>query len=1813
MNVLNKYSLSLFKIMLFLILVNSTPAFAQDPYIKTNSGIGQYGYLEKDASTTMLLNSNSHSNIYQLFGRTWLNSTNILTYPTTAVNNCTPATNIDQSTTVDYVFGANAIAGLIAYTSVHADYCGGSNSYGGNPNQTGYNERQHYLFDLSDRPSDVTSSVIQLNPGAITSPYNVVMSVKIDFGAVSSRVLQRFWIQNTGTLAENSEIANDGFKIYYEPATGSETFNGTESNATIYGDYNSNPTNNNLYGHDALNIAVPAGGLRVYVVLSKFAACLSTAKTVQVSLINDGMSFSPAMDTSFTLARVGQTPAAPASINVSYANITSGPLGGTYYIPSACFPTVASAVTALNANGVNAAVTFNVLAGYTETTPNGGFNITGTGTATNTITFQKFSTGTNPTFTAFNPHTAGSYSDGIFKIVGCDYITLDGFTLLENNLNTTTTAASNNMTEFGVGIFFSGATAATANGSQNVTIKNCTIDLDRTYTNTMGVYSSSSHTATGPTGTVSASLAAGSNSNLTITGNAVTDVNCGIVVIGSSTAAAFNDGLVIGGSLANANTITNYGTASSATTFNLRTSTVNGIVVRNTKNYNVSYNSLTSSTATTVTSVRGISVEDYSATPTGTITNSVTYNNISVRSANTSGAILGIQLDGTNGSNNATTTSISNNNFSNFGYTANSSGAVTFIYYNQTALNLNINSNTFTNNTVNTSGTVVFIRNYSSALSGGTENVNSNSIVTGFTKSVAGNGVWFYDCGTNNPHIAAVINHNSNNFSNVTVTGATTITGWYNVGAAGTGTSKTYQYNTFSNITGGSSTVIVMDIDKGNNNIDTNTISNVSGGSTVIGINCGSNSGAKKVNANIISGLSSTTTTSDVVAIWVAGGATQTITNNVISTLTSSTNAGSFKGIYMAIPGSSSNSITGNTISGLTNSSTGTSSAIRGIHVAPASASNPVTISSNVIYDLNGATTNTGTGISSAIVGILISASTSNSYTVNLNTIYNLNATTTANANIGVAAIAAGGVSSGGTMIRNRIYGLTNTATGATPFIVGFWPVGGSWTFANNMISLSNGANTNGMQCMGVYDPGGTNTRNYYYNSITIGGSSTGTQNSVALQFNTATSPVATANIYNNILNMTRTGNGKNYALANLTSGLPNMNSNYNILNATNAATIVATNGITDNSFTTWQATGKDANSLTEAVVSFVDIPTADLHINNATCNSGEGGALVLASPNIIDYDNDARDATAPDIGADEFSTYTSIWDGTAWSTWNGVSFSSAIPTGNTNLEFTGSYSSPASLEGCACTVTSGNVVFNSSHSLTLLKKLTVAAAPTATMTFENNSSLVQINNNVNNSGNITYKRTTTPYERYDYVYWSRPVADARALSTIFSGWRTDYSFTFNTQNFADLVTAATGMAPADSFDDNGDAWVYAGPSATMTSGKGYAVMAPTSVTFSPQALPTTVSFLGVPNNGVIPIKIYESANAASTTDDFNLVGNPYPSAILADEFIADNGANTSGTLYFWTHVADVSVSNPGPSASNFVTADYALYNLTGGTRASLTGSTVPTGKVASGQGFFIEAQANNVDVVFNNSMRDKTYLNNDFFKTTNTTLETERDRLWLNLQNPDGLFSQLLVGYFEQTTLGFDWAYDGRVNTSNTQLTFYSLSQNEKYKIQARPSFSDTDLVTLGYFSIANGQFTISLDQKEGIFNTDQNIYLEDREMNIIHDLKQSPYTFTTNYGKYENRFILRYTNEALGTPDFETLNNSVVVSTKHGEMTINSYIEKIQEVTVYDVLGRQLFFAKAISNNNFVTSNITSSHQTLIVKIKLENGVMISRKIIL
>ncbi|WP_133249523.1 beta strand repeat-containing protein, partial [Flavobacterium cheongpyeongense] len=111
------------------------------------------------------------------------------------------------------------------------------------------------------------------------------------------------------------------------------------------------------------------------------------------------------------------------------------------------------------------------------------------------------------------------------------------------------------------------------------------------------------------------------------------------------------------------------------------------------------------------------------------------------------------------------------------------------------------------------------------------------------------------------------------------------------------------------------------------------------------------------------------------------------------------------------------------------------------------------------------------------------------------------------------------------------------------------------------------------------------------------------------------------------------------------------------------------------------------------------------------------------------------------------------------YNTWNGSSWSRGVPP-NASMNATIASVTPSSpftvdLVACALTINSGVVAtVPSGVTLTITNEVTVNGS----LTFENNASLVQINNLNNNSGSITYKRSSQAMKRYDFTYWSSPV-----------------------------------------------------------------------------------------------------------------------------------------------------------------------------------------------------------------------------------------------------------------------------------------------------------------------------------------------------------------------------------------------------------------------------------------------------------------------
>lgn len=259
----------------------------------------------------------------------------------------------------------------------------------------------------------------------------------------------------------------------------------------------------------------------------------------------------------------------------------------------------------------------------------------------------------------------------------------------------------------------------------------------------------------------------------------------------------------------------------------------------------------------------------------------------------------------------------------------------------------------------------------------------------------------------------------------------------------------------------------------------------------------------------------------------------------------------------------------------------------------------------------------------------------------------------------------------------------------------------------------------------------------------------------------------------------------------------------------------------------------------------------------------------------------------------------------------------------------------------------------------------------------------------------------------------------------------------------------------------------------------------------------------------------------------------------------------------------------------------------------------------------FICSFGQSVTNAFNDAIRVSEN-NTPFFKPSKTSKPSllEKHRIWLNMTNTGGAFKQLLIGYIQGATNGYDGDFDGITLDKNLYIDFYSINVGKNLVIQGRAlPFADSDVVPLGYRTIISGEFTISIDQADGKLSN-QAVYLEDKLTNTLHDLRQNGYTFTTGIGVFNNRFVLRYTNKTLAVDDFEAVNNAVSIGIKNEIITINSIVENIDKIFIYDMFGKQLSNNENIRDTQLIIQNLPSTQQILLVKVFLENGKSITKK---
>ncbi|GGG38259.1 hypothetical protein GCM10010976_07480 [Bizionia arctica] len=502
----------------------------------------------------------------------------------------------------------------------------------------------------------------------------------------------------------------------------------------------------------------------------------------------------------------------------------------------------------------------------------------------------------------------------------------------------------------------------------------------------------------------------------------------------------------------------------------------------------------------------------------------------------------------------------------------------------------------------------------------------------------------------------------------------------------------------------------------------------------------------------------------------------------------------------------------------------------------------------------------------------------------------------------------------------------------------------------------------------------------------------------------------------------------------------------------------------------------------------------------------------------------------------------------------------------------------------------SSALTINSNNALTVDEGVFVTGG---NLTIEDSGSLIQINEFDTNSGPITMRRNAS-IRKLDYVYWSSPVEGYDVNNVYGTETPIDRIYRWNPTILNPLGTQGN--------------WVTASGE-TMEKGVGYIVRGPNSYSTTNANITATFNN-GKPFNGEINVDVFRGTISGDIDDQWNLIGNPYPSAIDVFAFL-NHSSNTvlDGFVNIWTHgnlpsniTVDPFYDNFG---SNYTATDYIPYNKTG------AGNAPGNIFIAAGQSFMVnllETSPASSSITFNNSMRDKAYNNDQFYRT----FEPERHRIWIDLVSQTQGTNRILVGYVEGATMERDRIYDAITSVASTQ-NLYSIINNDPFIIQGRAlPFIDTDAIPLGVKIVEQGNYHLAIAHIDGLFETDnQTIYLRDNLLGFMHNLTNQPYSFTSEIGEFNSRFEIVFRDSALSINEEEvSASNVTIIEHSNGEVqfTVPSPYQ-IKSVEIMDLLGRTIYKLKGSSSSEtYDLSNL--SQATYIAKISLTNGQVISKK---
>ncbi len=364
----------------------------------------------------------------------------------------------------------------------------------------------------------------------------------------------------------------------------------------------------------------------------------------------------------------------------------------------------------------------------------------------------------------------------------------------------------------------------------------------------------------------------------------------------------------------------------------------------------------------------------------------------------------------------------------------------------------------------------------------------------------------------------------------------------------------------------------------------------------------------------------------------------------------------------------------------------------------------------------------------------------------------------------------------------------------------------------------------------------------------------------------------------------------------------------------------------------------------------------------------------------------------------------------------------------------------------------------------------------------------------------------------------------------------------------------------------------YSPASGMMSVGKGY---------FSNQA--TTAVFSGTPNNGNIDVLV----NKGGSLPGYNLIGNPYPSGLIAKSFTdANNGGILSAAaLYLFSAQNGLGGYESAQDIVIVNTLGSAFYD---------NDEDLDTYVIASGQGFGVEA-AMKGDVSFTNAMRST---DNNNFKAGEDAV-----KVWVAIKNQTHEYSTL-VAFTEDATYGADYEFDAPTYFG-VDLAIASTIKDKTYGIQAVPQlengYNETVGLKLNIPVAGNHTFEVAKSEKlpQGV-----KVYIHDKNTDYYFDITNNKRQLAISEVGEVDRYELVVGDAALSTSIADKVVAGAEAYVSENRLNISS-AEGIIGFTLIDMKG-SVVMQQNVTNNQEVSVQLLNSLSGIyLLRVQTTNGI--------